>query len=1031
LPAQTFTTLLTFDSTDGANPYQKLIQGTDGNLYGTTADGGANAAGTVFKITTGGALTTLYSFCSQGGTGCTDGEDPNAALVQGTDGNFYGTTYGGGASGDGTVFKITSGGALTTLYNFCSQGGCADGANPNVGLLEAADLDLYGTTDFGGANGNGTVFKITLTGTLTTLYSFCSQSGCPDGQQPNAALIQGSDGNFYGTTTFGGAHGAMGNGGTVFKITPSGTLTTLYSFCSESGCEDGNNPVGALVQASNGDFYGTTENGGANGYGTIFTITPGGVLTTLHAFDFTDGSQPFGPLLQATNGSLYGEASGGGANFAGTVFKITTGGALTTLYSFCSQTACADGYGPQGGLVQDTNGTFYGTTAQGGNTAACFDSGCGTIFSLSLDLGPFVSPEPTSGTVGSSVVILGTDLTGATSVTFNGLAAAFTVVSTSEIIATVPVGATSGEIKVTTPGGTFLSNVAFEVTSIPLADSPTLTTDFFGDGKGDVGIWRPSNGTWYILSNDGGENLTQAWGLPGDVPVPGDYYGVGKDAFAVWRPSNGTWYVLANNGGQNTTEVFGLPDDVPVPADYDGDGKTDIALWRPSNGTFYVILSSTGQTVTKQWGLPGDIPVIGDYDGDDKADYAIFRPSNGTWYISYSSTGQTVTTAFGLPGDIPVEGDYENDGKTDLAIWRASTATFYVLQGSTGKTVSQQWGAPGDIPVVGDYNGDGINDYAVFRPSNGTWYIDYSGGGGATTQWGLTGDVPASHLASIFRRDKHIANYDGDRKTDIGIWRPSNGTYYVIDSSTGKSVTTQWGENGDEIVPGDYDGDGKTDYAIWRPSNQTWYVSYSTSGKEVTQVLGASGDIPVPGDYDGDGKTDYAVWQPSDGTFTVILSSTGKTITQAWGENGDIPVPGDYDGDGRTDYAIWRPSSATFYVILSSTGKSVSQQWGVSTDIPVPGDYDGDTKTDYTIFRPSNGTWYTLQSSNGKTVTTVFGLNGDIPVAKDYDGDEKTDIAIFRPSNGTWYILQSTNGKTTTTAWGLSTDVPVNRPTGQ
>jgi hypothetical protein len=565
----------------------------------------------------------------------------------------------------------------------------------------------------------------------------------------------------------------------------------------------------------------------------------------------------------------------------------------------------------------------------------------------------------------------------------------------------------------------------------PFADSPTLTTDFFGDGKGDVGVWRPDTGTWYILSNDGGENLTQVWGLPGDVPVPGDYYGVGKDAFAVWRPSNGTWYILSNNGGPNTTVVFGLPKDVPVPADYDGDGKTDIAVWRPSNGTFYVILSSTGQTVTKQWGLPGDVPVTGDYDGDGKADYAVFRPSNGTWYIIHSSTGQTVTTPFGLPGDIPAEGDYENDGKTDVAVWRASTATFYVLQSSTGKTVSQQWGAVGDIPVVGDYNGDGVNDYAVFRPSNGTWYIDYSSGGGATTQWGLTGDIPASHLASIFRRDKHIANYDGDRKADIGIWRPSNATYYVIDSSTGKQVSGQWGENGDLIVPGDYDGDGKTDYANWRPSTQEWWVTLSGTGKTVTKTWGLSGDIPLPGDYDGDGKIDYAVWRPSNQTWYVIYSSTGQTVSQKWGASGDIPVPGDYDGDDRTDYAIWRPSTGTWWVLLSSTGKTVTEQWGLSTDIPVPGDYDGDTKTDFTIFRPSTGTWYTLQSSNGKTVTTVLGQDGDVPVAKDYDGDEKTDIAVFRPSNGTWYILQSSNGQATSTAWGLLTDVPVNKPTGQ
>jgi uncharacterized repeat protein (TIGR03803 family) len=1045
LRAQTLTTIYTFNSENGVGffPQAGLIQGTDGNLYGTVLDYGPNGGGTAFTITTSGTLTVLYSFCAQVVNDiCLDGVRPLSDLIQGADGNFYGTTiYGGSQDGNsGTVFKLTPGGALTTLHAFCAEGApCTDGSDAVGAVIQHTNGNLYGTTFSGGANNIGTVYEVTTSGTLTTLHSFAG----PEGAYPYAGLVEAGDGNLYGTTE---GDDGVHTLGTVFKITPNGVVTTIHTFCLTYGCPDGAQPMAPVIQGADGNFYGTTYYGGTYDHGAVFKLTSGGTLTTLHSFcaqlagsQCTDGADPYSPLVQGSDGNFYGTTLYGGPNNnpnqtcspygCGTIFKITPSGMLTTVYAFCEVSQqgqyCPDGDEPYDGLVQDTNGTFYGTTYQGGNPY-----NAGTIFSLSVGLGPFVKTQPSSGKVGSTVNILGTDLTGATSVTINGIAATFTVVSSTEIIATIPFGATSGTIEVTTPGGTLSGTVVFQQTS-PFADNPNLTTDFFGDGKGDVGIWRPSNGTWYILSNDGGPNLTQTWGLPGDVPVPGDYYGVGKDAFATWRPSNGTWYILANNGGPNTTEAFGLPDDVPVPADYDGDGKTDVAVWRPSNSTFYVILSSTGQTVTKQWGLPGDVPVTGDYDGDGISDYAIFRPSNGTWYIIYSSTGQTVTTTFGLPGDIPVEGDYENDGKTDLAVWRASNATFYVLQGSTGKTVSLQWGALGDIPVIGDYNGDGINDYAVFRPSNGTWYIDYSGGGGATTQWGLTGDIPASHLASIFRRDKHIANYDGDRKTDIGIWRPSNGTYYVIDSSTGKSVTEQWGENGDLIVPGDYDGDGKTDYAIWRPSNQTWYVSYSSTGKEVTQVLGASGDIPVPGDYDGDGKTDYAVWQPSDGTYTVILSSTGQTVTEQWGVSTDIPVPGDYDGDGRTDYAIWRPSDATFYVILSSTGKTVSQRWGVSTDTPVPGDYDGDTRTDFTIFRPSTGTWYTLQSSNGETVTTVFGLDGDIPVAKDYDGDEKTDIAVFRPSNGTWYILQSSNGQTTSTVWGLSTDMPVNRPTGQ
>ena len=470
LSAQTFTTLYSFDGTDGQYPEAVLVQATNGDLYGTTCSFGASGCyGTVFKITPGGALTTLYSFCSQ--SGCTDGKVPSG-LVQATNGDFYGTTNGGGAYLYGTVFKITPSGMLTTLYSFCSQSGCADGANPMGGLVQAANGDFYGTTSSGGANcalpncnTGGTVFEITPSDKLTTLYSFCSQSGCTDGYHPSTGLVQAANGDLYGTTQNGGLNI---DGGTVFKITPGGTLTTLYSFCSQSGCTDGEEPTARLVQAANRDLYGTTLFGGANPqfYGTVFKITPSGTpLTTLHSFcseSCRDGANPQAGLIQAANTDFYGTAVGGGANSEGTIFKITLGGTATMLYSFCSQTGCMDGQIPAGGLIQDTNGTFYGTTFGGGASATCY-LGCGTVFSLSVGLGPFVETQTTSGEVGAVVKILGTDLTGATSVGFNGMPAVFTVVSPSLITTTVPAGASTGKVIVVTPRRTLSSNVPFQV----------------------------------------------------------------------------------------------------------------------------------------------------------------------------------------------------------------------------------------------------------------------------------------------------------------------------------------------------------------------------------------------------------------------------------------------------------------------------------------------------------------------------------------------------------------------------------------
>jgi uncharacterized repeat protein (TIGR03803 family) len=477
--AKTFTTLVSFDGANGSSPqYVSLVQGLDGNFYGTTLEGGANGHGTVLKITLAGKLTTLYSFCSQ--TNCTDGANPYAGLVLGTDGNFYGTTYQGGAQcsyieGCGTVFKITPAGTLTTLYSFCSQTNCSDGLYPYAVLVQASNGNFYGTTFAGGAlacshtpfGGCGTIFEITPAGSLTTVYSFCPDyPTCSDGAAPNG-LVQATSGDFYGTTFAGGASELCGSSygsgcGTVFQITPGGSLTTLYSFCIQTSCSDGELPYAGLVQATNGNFYGTTSVGGTGFDGTVFEINPSGKLTTLYSFcsqtNCTDGANPYAGVIQATNGNFYGTTGAGGANGSyGTVFEISPAGKLTTLYSFCPQTNCTDGEFPFGGLLQATNGNFYGTTNQGGA------KGDGTVFSLSVGFGPFVETQPASGKVGAKVIVLGNNLTGSTSVTFNGTAATFTVVSSTEITTTVPTGATTGTVEVATPSGTLKSNVKFRV----------------------------------------------------------------------------------------------------------------------------------------------------------------------------------------------------------------------------------------------------------------------------------------------------------------------------------------------------------------------------------------------------------------------------------------------------------------------------------------------------------------------------------------------------------------------------------------
>jgi uncharacterized repeat protein (TIGR03803 family) len=470
--AQTFTTLVNFDQSNGAYPSAGLLQGLDGNLYGTTYKGGStDAHGTVFKVTPEGVLTTLLSFCAPDGCKYT-GEEPTAALIQAADGIFYGTAQ-GGANDSGVVFSMTSTGSETVLYNFCAQPNCTDGSSPN-GLVQASGGDLYGTTFQGGLgntlcfpglpgdDGCGTVFKITPAGVLTTVYSFCSQADCTDGDEPAGSLVQGTDGNFYGTTSYGGNQAAGDDGrGTAFRLTPSGILTTLYTFCSQPNCSDGDLPDAGLVQGTDGNFYGTTG-GFAGGAGTIFRITSRGAFTTLYSFcaqsGCPDGAYPEASLVQASDGNFYGTTTYGGkaacgTGGCGTIFRITPSGVLTTLVSFDYM----HGAYPEAALVQDTNGMLYGTTALGGSSIY------GTLYSLDLHLARFVKTLEPSGKVGATIQILGTALTGATSVTFNGTPATFKVISPSEIGTTVPTGATTGTVQVVTPTGTLSSNVAFQV----------------------------------------------------------------------------------------------------------------------------------------------------------------------------------------------------------------------------------------------------------------------------------------------------------------------------------------------------------------------------------------------------------------------------------------------------------------------------------------------------------------------------------------------------------------------------------------
>jgi len=358
-----FSTLYVFtDGTaNGGGPTAGVTETADGTLFGTTGTGGPANYGTVYELTTSGSLFTLHAF-----TGGADGGTPGAGVLSVGGTAFYGTTVVGGTSGGyGTAYMVDTTGSLTTLHSF---DGVNDGANPYGGLISGTDNNLYGTTQNKGTTassgaGSGTVFKMSLTGSLTTLYTFTGQD---DGGEPSGTLATGTDGEFYGTTMVGGT----GNYGTVFKITSSGTLTTLHSF---GGATDGSTPVAGLFLGTGNNFYGVAELGGTAGYGTVYEVTGSGSTNVIHTFTGgNDGGMPIGGLIQATDGNLYGTTSMGGTNGYGTIFQVSPGGSpFTVVHAF---TGGGDGGKPYGGLIQGSNGDIYGTTTTGTNNQ-------GTVFS--------------------------------------------------------------------------------------------------------------------------------------------------------------------------------------------------------------------------------------------------------------------------------------------------------------------------------------------------------------------------------------------------------------------------------------------------------------------------------------------------------------------------------------------------------------------------------------------------------------------------------------------------------------------------
>ena len=584
---------------------------------------------------------------------------------------------------------------LAVLHSFNGS----DGAAPNSKLLAVGD-EFWGTTASGGLWGYGSIYRISRTGEFTSLYSFL---GLGDGGQPQQ-LVLGPDGAVYGTTQA----IALGPGlpdiwGTFFRIAPSGGLTTLFVFRS---FPYGYRPS-ALTLAHDGNFYGWTRTGGANGHGTAFRVSTDGTLSVIH--DFTQYEYPFGAFVEAADGNLY--VAGGGT------LRMTLSGTVSSL-----------GLDVASALVNGRDGRIYTTRYAYGLFCERF-----RVFSFlpgggGANYGP---SQEVSGSLGvefqareGSIFAIGTvDCSGSSSRSIYR----FTSSGAVRFPRKFPWGSYSSLIEdndgllfgTTNSDGPSGAGTVFVLSRGSDIPAPG---DADGDGVSDLMLFDATTGVWTT------DHAPLFAYFSNDVPAPADYGGTGVASLVAFHPSTGLWINLPYPY-QFPPIQWGGFGDIPVPADYDGDSRADLAIYRPSTGHWYILSSRSNLTtsIDQLWGQIGDVPVPADYDGDGIADIAVYRPSTGVWYVLDSGTGfrTSFQRTWGAPGDIPIVGDFDKDGRNDLAVYRPATGTWWVLTSASNYTswITRQFGAPGDIPVAGDYDGDGIADMTMYRPSTSHWFV--------------------------------------------------------------------------------------------------------------------------------------------------------------------------------------------------------------------------------------------------------------------------------------------------------------------
>ncbi len=497
-----------------------------------------------------------------------------------------------------------------------------------------------------------------------------------------------------------------------------------------------------------------------------------------------------------------------------------------------------------------------------------------------------------------------------------------------------------------------------------------------------------------------------SFGTNGAVLIPVAQFG-NDDANALAIDSSGR-IVLAGNtntGSQSGDFAFArINSNGSIDTNFGTNGTATVDF-DDFDEAFDVIVQANGAIVGVGYAI---------HRADSTSTFALARlTSSGAIDSSFDSDGKVITN-FGAAQDVANSAVIQSDGRI-IAIGQGgqpNQSMFALARYNSNGSLDQTFGTGG--LVLTDINDLNAATSAAIQPDGKLVAAGFTNVGSI---FAFDFALVRYNLSSSIRND--ISDFDGDGRTDISVFRPSDTIWYRRYSSDNSVQYTQFGLATDVIMPGDYDGDGRTDIAVYRPSEGNWYLLQSSNGFTAVN-FGLNNDIPVARDFDGDGRTDIAVYRPSNGTWYLLQSTAGFAALQ-FGVSTDLPVPNDYDGDGRADLAVYRPSNGTWFLLQSTAGFTATQ-FGINTDQPTQGDYDGDGRADLAVYRPSSGTWY-LQQTTAGFKAVQFGINTDQPVPGDYDGDGRTDIAVYRPNGGIWYLWQSTNG-IRIEAFGTTGDIP-------